>query len=863
MRFMQGDDFQLSVRDLYQKGGKFQRAAQNVQAIWGRANMDGANLENTFVGVPPTNHGESRIAHCVKYDLTGYARLVTVVNNGICIFLYAGDHDAVERWLERNRGLDFVAAREGQAVVLEKVRVTSGDPASGKKIHSESDWSNGPLIDQLPPRYVRNLLEGLEADVVEDIRRVESVATDDDIMSVAELCGDPDRQSAVLDVLLSLRSGDVVNAKNRVDLYVRRSQRVEDLPPEAVQTVQSSDAAVLLSDVDPQLFQHFVETASFEKWMLYLHSAQRQYVERDFSGPARMTGVSGSGKTCVVVHRALRLADLYAPEPVLVVTLSGALASLIDKLIAAQRGPTRPANLKVTSIFDLCFDLLMELDPLRRDYYTKRSIAKNPHATPEHVDEVWHEFFICETNNNDADVMFEVVQTLNARRVYANDYLRQEFDYVRSSFTPAERAEYLRMERSGRIVPLDERFRRLVLKGLEGWEKKMNAVGVIDDMGIVAAVHGHLRHLKPRYRAALVDEAQDLGTLELGIVRALVQTGENDLFLCGDSAQTIYTKSSDLKLAGIDVVGRSVRLNQNYRNSRQILTAAHAVLTRALEAMPKGANDIEVLEPEFANFSSPKPLLLGAGSLREEIEYALGFLEDHAQSQPANQRHCLALCGYGQAAMEDIGRQLGLPVLAADTDLGSGRLFVSDLEQTKGFEFDAVVVVNCSAAVVPHPDLPPEESFRDLCRLYVAMTRAKTQLVLSYSGTPSPFVAAARDTFVESSFSEYAERAERPELRLPPALIPKLGDTEAWRRNGRGFLRSRDAVGLDRTLQDEILSHVTGVERFVGRERKQTEWKTFGSFAKAMEQPRVRHQVIREEAWANLSARLQVLRGAQ
>ncbi len=863
MKFMQGDEFQLSVRDLFQKGGRFQRAAQNVQAIWGRANMDGANLESTFIGVSSTKNGESRIDHCVKYDLTGFARLITVVNNGICIFLYAAEHEAVDRWLDRNRGLDFVAAWEGKATVLEKIRVTSGRASGRNAIHSESDWSSGPLINQLPQHFVQAILDGLEADVIDCISRLESVATDDEIMSVAMLCGDSDHQSAVLDVLLSLRSGDTVNAKSRVDLYVRRSQRIEDLPAEAVQALQSSDAAVLLSDIDPQIFQHFVETASFEKWMLYLHPAQRQYVERDFNGPARMTGVSGSGKTCVVVHRALRLADMYSTEPVLVVTLSAALASLIDKLIEAQRGPTRPENIKVISIFDLCFDLLTDMEHGGRDYYTRRSIAKNPYATTEHVDEVWHEFFNCETNNHDADVMFEVLQTLNARGIYANDYLRQEFDYIRSSFTPEERAEYLRMKRAGRIVNLDDRLRQFVLKGLEGWEKKMSAVGVIDDMGIVAALHRHIKRLKPRYRAALVDEVQDLGTMELGIIRALVQPGENDLFLCGDSAQTIYTKSSDLKLAGIDIVGRSVRLNQNYRNSRQILTAAYTVLSRALEAMPKGANEIEVLEPKFANFSSPKPLLLGAGSLVEEIEYALSFLEDHANSRPSSQKQCLTFCGYGQAAIECIGEQLGLPVLAANSDLGNSRLFLSDLEQTKGFEFDAVVVVNCSAAILPHPDLPPAESFRDLCRLYVAMTRAKTQLVLSYSGMLSPFVAAARDMFVESLFANYAERLEQTGLNLPPASFPKLGDAKAWEKNGRGFLRSRDAVGLDRTLQDEILTHVTGIQRTHGRERKQTEWRTFSDFAKAMEQPRARHQVISEEAWDNLSARLLVLKGAQ
>lgn len=862
MRFLQGEAFTLSLRDLYQKGGRYQKAAETVQSIWGRAKLDGTNFEEVFRGIARTNHGESRVPHCVKYDLTGFARLVTVVNNGVCLFLYAGDHDTVDAWLDRNKGLDFVAKQQGETLILDKVRVSDPALGPGGRIAGESDLSVGPLIKLLSDRYVERILHDLEPDVRAEVAKVESISDDDLIVSVCTMCAPAQRQDALMDVLISLRAGDVTNAKSRIDLYSNAAKPVEALPAVAVESLQSSDAAVLLSDVDPELFQHFVQTASFEKWMLYLHPSQRQHVDRDFKGPARMAGVSGSGKTCVVVHRALRLADLYSPAPVLIVTLSPALATLIDRLVYAKRGTLRPNNLRVMSIFDLCFDKLMQLEPHRRDYYTKRSIAKNPHAIPEHVDDVWQEYFLCQNNNRDADIMLEVVQSLNSRGIYANDYLRQEFDFVRSSFAPRERAGYLQMDRQGRIVPLDERFRTMILEGLAGWERKMDAVGVIDDLGIVAALHRHLTTLQPEYRAVLVDEAQDLGTLELAIIRRLTHTGENDIFLCGDAAQTIYTKSADLKAAGIDTSGRSVRLNQNYRNSRQILTAANQVLKRALETMPKGAMNLEVLEPEYASFSSPKPLLLEASSFVEELERGLGFLRACAEEGLQNQRYCLAICGFSQAAVEQLGVELSLPILAADTDVSSGRIFLSDLEQTKGFEFDSVVVINCSLGVLPHPNLPAEESFRDLCRLYVAMTRAKTQLAISYSSAVSPFVDAARESFVSAAFSDYAECVSIQGRDLPAAAIPKLLDSEAWGRPGTGFLKSRDAVGLDRVLQEEIVSHVTGTERVRGRDRKQLEWKTFGAFAKGMENPRIRHLVISEETWAMLDGHLSMLRRA-
>ena len=161
MRFLQGDEFTISLRSLYQKGGKYQRAAQTVQSIWGRAKLDDSNMENVFQGIALTNYGESRIPHCVKYDLTGYSRLVTVVNNGVCLFLFTGDHDKVDEWLNQNRGLDFVAKRQGESLVLDKVRVSTTGDGETTVISGESDLSEGPLINLLPTRYVDRILHDL------------------------------------------------------------------------------------------------------------------------------------------------------------------------------------------------------------------------------------------------------------------------------------------------------------------------------------------------------------------------------------------------------------------------------------------------------------------------------------------------------------------------------------------------------------------------------------------------------------------------------------------------------------------------------------------------------------------------------
>ena len=64
-------------------------------------------------------------------------------------------------------------------------------------------------------------------------------------------------------------------------------------------------------------------------------------------------------------------------------------------------------------------------------------------------------------------------------------------------------------------------------------------------------------------------------------------------------------------------------------------------------------------------------------------------------------------------------------------------MFSFDLEQTKGYEFDTVVIVNCNDGVLPPVGVPTQELYRFVSQFYVAMTRAKSQLVLSVSGSPS------------------------------------------------------------------------------------------------------------------------------
>jgi hypothetical protein len=853
-------DFLASLRVLAQKGGPGKRASDTAFKAWERTQKVGATFEQVFEGIPLTNHGENRITNCRKFDLSGHARLVTAYSKNICVFLYIGDHTAVDAWLEKNRGLDIIARSDGKKIRLAPVYVSDPKNESIGVIESSIDLqSNGSIINLLDAADRDVLLAGLTPEMIASVEAIEAITSEDEILQSVLQMPAGEQASAILDVLLMLRSSDKVKAKNRIDQFSGSAKLLAEISEQALTEVVSSESIVLAQDVDPVLFQHFVRTANFKQWMLYLHPAQRSIVERSFDGSARLAGVSGSGKTCVVVHRAVRLAKADSSKSVLIITLNDALSKLISDLVIAQCGDSQPKNIQIKSIFQLCAEHLTQLEPDKKDYYTRRTAVRNQFASSEHIDEIWREYFHCEANNRSADVMMDLVKTLAVRGVCSQDYIRQELDYVRSAFSQDERTKYLEMERTGRVIPLTKPYRKSILAGLDGWENKMSAVGAVDDLGIVTALNKHIKELKPHFHHTLVDEVQDLGTLELEIIRRLTFNEADDLFLCGDAAQSVQTKHADFKSAGINISSKnSISLKQNYRNSSQILSAAYDVLTKSFEKIPSGTVDIEILPPEYANFSSPNPALLKAKSVKDELGLALAYV-DEVTPKDSGKKACIALCGFTQKAVEELARDLSVSVLSDTSDISTGHLFLSDLEQTKGFEFDLMIIINCSNGVVPHPQLPEEEWFRDLSKLYVALTRAKTELVVSYSGNHSVFLEESLERFNVGDWQDYGliPRA-LSELVVPEPALEKVGDASKWSVVGNDFLKLRDAIGLAPSVQEAILQCATGRERIesrAGGKRKQLEWKTFKDFIAAMQDPRNAVSVISKEALRELNDR--------
>lgn len=806
MQYFLAKEVHGQIQNLRKRGGKFERAASKASDILIKISSQD---EDPFGMSNLTHHGETRIKHCIKYDLPGFVRFITIQNNGLCLLAYIGDKGDCEKWLEAHKGMNLAIDPNTKEMVSIKISENIFDTST--RSTGTSDYSEGKLYSKLKSRYFDVIADLLPHSKLKVFLLFDSTVTEDELLGRLSDIEDTKIQNVFFDVFLSLREGDIEGAKNRILEFESELKLVADAENEEVESIISNDNYLKINELEAEYLRTLLENKDWYDWMLFLHPNQREIVNFDYSGSARLLGVSGSGKTCVLVHRAVRLAEKYLGEKILILTLNKSLSKLIEKLITLLLENTNRKylleHIKIKSFWELCREKLIEFDDRKLLAHRIFDIKTDKHE--ESVDEIWEEYYKCKLNNSDADVFFSLHQMLLARSIYPQDYLKQEVDWLRSAFGISEREHYLTIERDGRTVPFNEEDRKIVLSGLERWEQKMEDIGVIDALGFANAISQHMEKITPEYRCILVDEIQDFGTMELKIIRKLVGENENDLFICGDLAQQVYNKHHRIKQAGINILPEGfVKILKNYRNSKEILEAAYQMFQNNVEVEKYTNDGFEILNPEFANFSSPKPFLRKGISLNSELNSAIIYLKE-LLADNEKEKACIAICGFTIVEIAEFARINDLKVLDGSMDLSTGNLFLSDLEQTKGFEFDRMIILNCSKDVIPNPVLPKEESFREVSKLYVAMTRAKKDLVMSYSREASSLFNNCLEFFTSDNWEEHVE-VNSSEFSIKNMGIIILSKEELIDMNGKDFLYHKKAVGFSRELQNKLLELVAG-----------------------------------------------------
>ena len=522
------------------------------------------------------------------------------------------------------------------------------------------------------------------------------------------------------DVLLALYDGaSVEEVMERVTAPVSAPEPVDPTDYAAAVARPAS-----LVTTDDETLQAILQ-GGFERWQVYLHPVQRRVVERSYTGPARVSGGPGTGKTIVALHRVKwlvqRMPSGSSGKDVLFTTFNKNLAADLQQRLLLLGGPELLEHVDVVNIDRLATQVVNEAQPGARLHWMDDAKATD----------LWRE------------VLLELGETR-----WDAEFLHDEWSQVVLGHAITSRQEYFRARRAGRGRQLNRAQRAVIWELVEQFTKRLDEANLWTFRRVAAHAARLERELaatrEPRYRHIVVDEAQDLSSAHWMLLRAMVGRGPNDLFLAGDTHQRIYDNYVSLSSLGIEIRGRSSRLTLTYRSTHEILTAASRVLgTGSWDDMDDGTDNLDSYRSVLRG---PQPEFRAYGSWSEELDGILRQVREWTSDDAS-----IAVSVPTKKQVDQVESYLRDHGVAAGSIGPDGPrlhdgVHVGTLQRFKGLEYQQMILAGITDAAVPghHIADDPARQQRELMRarslLFVAATRARDALVISWNGQPSRFL---------------------------------------------------------------------------------------------------------------------------
>ncbi len=453
----------------------------------------------------------------------------------------------------------------------------------------------------------------------------------------------------------------------------------------------------------------------WDKWILYLHPAQQSVVDRDFNGPARVSGSAGTGKTVVALHRALRVLEGDDDARLLLTTFSEPLSNNLEhklgKLLSGHASTaSRVTTLSFKGVAKDLFTLIRGHDPRTASHDHVRAALK---ASAEGAE----------------------------GGPYTDRFLMSEWTNVVDAWQLRSLDDYKAVPRLGRKNRLGSKQRERLWPIFEAARNQLETQGRMTWPMVFGVVQRHYEgnERKP-FTHIVVDEAQDLGVPELRMLAAISEQGTNRLFFAGDLGQRIFQEPFSWMKLGVDIRGRSSTLKVNYRTSHQIRETVDRLL-------PSSLRDVDGIEEErrgtVSVFNGPNPEVLLLDTAEAETKAVsdwLGALKSDGTSP--GEIGIFVRSDEELSRARNVVRSAGMSFLELSerVEERAGRVSVGTMHLAKGLEFKAVVVMACDDEILPQQarieavgdETELEEVFDTERHLfYVACTRARDRLLVT------------------------------------------------------------------------------------------------------------------------------------
>ena len=623
-------------------------------------------------------------------------RLIVHKTEGSLLLCYVGHHDKAYAWAERRKlethpktgAAQLVEIRETVKEVVVPVYVQTEMPAPPK----------ARLFAATPEDEL--LGYGVPAEWLSDVRQ----ATEDSLLLLA------DRLPAeAAEALLEAATG----GKPRVVQPAAPVTNPFDHPDAQRRFRVVANVEELQRALD----------FPWEKWTVFLHPDQREWVERDYTGPARVSGSAGTGKTIVALHRAAHLARTHPDARVLLTTFSDTLANALQtklkRLLANE--PRLAERIDVHSLNAI--GLRLSKSHIGQATIVSRKVLR--------------------------DVLTEAATAVTGHK-FGLHFLLTEWDQVVDAWQLETWEPYRDVARLGRKTRLPENQRTVLWSIFEYVHAALKARKLITHAGLFSALALALAKRKqPVFDFAVVDEAQDLSVAHLRFLAALGGTRPGALFFAGDLGQRIFQQPFSWKSLGVDIRGRSHTLRVNYRTSHQIRTKADRLLGPVTTDLDGNTED---RSHTVSVFNGPPPTIHSLKTQTEEITAVAGWIAEAAKSGILPHEFGVFVrsatqLDRAQAAVKEAG--MPFKILDEKVQTTSGHVSISTMHLAKGLEFRAVVVMACDDEIIPLQErietVGDDSDLKEVYDterhlLYVACTRARDHLLVTSVEPASEFL---------------------------------------------------------------------------------------------------------------------------
>jgi len=461
----------------------------------------------------------------------------------------------------------------------------------------------------------------------------------------------------------------------------------------------------------------------WEKWTIFLHPEQRQWVERDYRGPARVCGSAGTGKTIVALHRAAHLARSNPEARVLLTTFSDTLANALHtKLKRLVGSEPRLAE--------------------RIDVYSLNGIGLRlykSHCGPANL------------ASRDAvrELLGESSKAVGGHK-FSVHFLHTEWEQVVDAWQLGTWESYREVARLGRKTRPPEQQRAVLWSIFELVHAGLKERKLITHAALFTALAAALANGKnPPFDFVVVDEAQDISVSGLRFLAALGAGRPAALFFAGDLGQRIFQQPFSWKSLGVDIRGQSRTLRINYRTSHQIRQQADRLLGPQVTDVDGNSED---RSDTVSVFNGPPPVIRVLPTENEEIKSVATWLADQSKAGVLPHEFGVfvrsdAQLDRAKAAVKASG--LSFKILDEHVETSSGHVSISTMHLAKGLEFRAVVVMACDDEIIPlqerietvGDDADLQEVYdTERHLLYVACTRARDHLLVTSVEPASEFL---------------------------------------------------------------------------------------------------------------------------